>query len=334
MLEEKNREILLSYQYKRDKAKRDLEKRIEEVHFKIPKIKKIEEEISKQGLYLTKAILLSPSEKEKIVSKCKIDMENLRKEKEFLLKKYKVPENYLEIRYECPICKDTGFLGTGQKCNCYKQQIINEAYKMSNISRMIEKQNFHTLDMNLFSDEVEEGQSISTYKNMLSIISLCEKFIKEFDIDNRANLLFYGDTGLGKTFMCNCVAKELLDRGYVVIYQTAFKMFEVIEDYKFKNPDGSISKTNYENIFECDLLIIDDLGAEFTNSFTTTELFNIINTRFLGGKKTIISTNLTPAQLGDNYAQRIFSRIFDGFQMVKFIGKDLRWENKKDALSR
>ena len=142
--------------------------------------------------------------------------------------------------------------------------------------------------------------------------------------------MFYGDTGLGKTFMCNCIAKSLLDKGHLVIYQTAFKMFEIIEDYKFKNADSHISKENYENLFDCDLLIIDDLGTELTNSFTNSELFNILNTRLLSGKKTIISTNLSPMQLGSNYAQRIFSRLFDRFKMVKFIGKDLRWESKFD----
>ena len=129
--------------------------------------------------------------------------------------------------------------------------------------------------------------------------------------------------------MCNCIAKSLLDKGNLVIYQTAFKMFEIIEDYKFKNNENHISKDNYDNLFDCDLLIIDDLGTELTNSFTNSELFNILNTRLLTGKKTIISTNLSPMQLGSNYAQRIFSRIFDRFKMVKFIGNDLRWENKK-----
>ncbi|MDO7203627.1 DnaA/Hda family protein [Paraclostridium bifermentans] len=122
--------------------------------------------------------------------------------------------------------------------------------------------------------------------------------------------------------------KELLDKGYLVIYQTAFKMFEIIEEYKFKNSDDHITKDNYNNLFDCDLLIIDDLGTELTNSFTNSELFNILNTRLLSGKKTIISTNLSPMQLGDIYAQRIFSRIFDRFRMVKFTGNDLRWEQK------
>lgn len=329
MRESKIREILVSYQKKRDKAESELELRKNDVYSQIPEFKKLDDEISKIGLQLAKLVLQNPSNKENIILEAKKNMDTLKSRKEELLAKYKVPNGYLEIQHDCNVCKDKGFLDNGHKCNCLKQEIINEAYKMSNISRMLEKENFTTLDTSIFSSEKDPESNISPQQNMLQIVSICESFILNFDKDNGENLLFYGDTGLGKTFMCNCIAKSLLDKGNLVIYQTAFKMFEIIEDYKFKNADSHISKENYENLFDCDLLIIDDLGTELTNSFTNSELFNILNTRLLSGKKTIISTNLSPMQLGSNYAQRIFSRIFDRFKMVKFLGKDLRWESKK-----
>lgn len=329
MRESKIREILVSYQKKRDRAEYELEFRKNDVYSQIPEFKKIDDEISKVGLQLAKSVLKNPSNKEDIILESKDKMDNLKRRKEELLAKYKVPNGYLEIQHDCNMCNDKGFLDNGQKCNCLKQEIINEAYKMSNISRMLEKENFTTLDTSIFSSEKDPESNISPQQNMLQIVSICESFVLNFDKDNGENLLFYGDTGLGKTFMCNCIAKSLLDRGNLVIYQTAFKMFEIIEEYKFKNTDNHISKENYENLFDCDLLIIDDLGTELTNSFTNSELFNILNTRLLSGKKTIISTNLSPMQLGSNYAQRIFSRIFDRFKMVKFLGKDLRWESKK-----
>lgn len=152
--------------------------------------------------------------------------------------------------------------------------------------------------------------------------------IQNFTKENEENLLFYGDTGLGKTFMSNCIAKALLDKGFTVIYQTSFKMFEIIEEYKFHNINNSISKENYNNLFECDLLIIDDLGTELTNTFTVSELFMILNTRLLNKKKTIISTNFSLSKLAETYTERISSRIFDKFTLVKFVGKDLRWESK------
>lgn len=329
MKESTLKEILKSYEKKRDRAEIELENRVQDVYSQIPEIQNIDDEIGKIGLSLTKLVLLNPQNKDEIITESQNKMKELTSRKNDLLNKYNVPPGYLDAQYSCNICKDKGFLSNGSKCNCLKQEIINEAYKMSNLSRVLETQNFATINTSIFSDEKFEGSNISPRQNILQIVSICESFVLNFDKDNDENLLFYGDTGLGKTFMCNCIAKSLLDKGYVVIYQTAFKMFEIIEDYKFKNNDNRISKDNYENLFDCDLLIIDDLGTELTNSFTNTELFNILNTRLLSGKKTIISTNLSPMQLGADYTQRIFSRIFDRFKMVKFIGKDLRWENKK-----
>lgn len=328
------RDILVNYERKRDKADRSLEQRKNDVYNQIPKVKEIEDEISKVGLELMRLVLKNPSNKEELCLLSKEKISELKEQKDELLKKYNVPNGYLEIQYECNICKDRGFLSNSKKCNCLKQAIINEAYKMSNLSRMLDKQNQSTFDDSIFSDKLDPVENISPRQNIQLILSDCDKFIYDFDKDNSKNLLFYGDTGLGKTFMSSYIAKDLLDKGYVVIYQTAFKMFEIIEEYKFRNSDKHISKDDYENLFECDLLIIDDLGTELTNSFTLSELFIILNTRLLNGKKTIISTNLSPAQLGETYSQRIFSRIFDNFQMIKFIGSDLRWKNKLDKIQK
>ncbi|MDK2564518.1 ATP-binding protein [Romboutsia sedimentorum] len=319
------RDILRSYEKRRDLAKLQLEERQKDVYSQIPEIKDIDEEISKLGLSLIKLVLQNPKDKDYIVADAKDKIDKLKEKKDFLLNKFNVPSGYLEIMYNCKVCNDKGFLQSGQKCNCFKQEIVNEAYKMSNLSRMLNTQNFSNFDGSLFSAKKAEGFNVSPRQSISEIFNICDDFVKNFEIDNNENLLFYGDTGLGKTFMSNCIAKEILDKGHIVIYQTAFKMFEIIEDYKFKNADEHISKDNYNNIFECDLLIIDDLGTELANSFTNSELFNILNTRLLNGKKTIISTNLTPSQLGEDYTQRIFSRIFDRFRMVKFIGDDLRW---------
>ena len=329
MKESKIREILISYQKKRDKAESDLELRKNDVYSQIPEFKKLDDEISKVGLQLAKLVLQNPSNRENIILESKKKMDELKSQKKELLTKYKVPNGYLEIQHDCNICKDKGFLDNGHKCNCLKQEIINEAYKMSNISRMLEKENFTTLDTSIFSSEKDPESNISPQQNMLQIVSICESFILDFDKDNGENLLFYGDTGLGKTFMCNCIAKSLLDKGHLVIYQTAFKMFEIIEEYKFHNINNSISKENYNNLFECDLLIIDDLGTELTNTFTVSELFMILNTRLLNKKKTIISTNFSLSKLAETYTERISSRIFDKFTLVKFVGKDLRWESKQ-----
>lgn len=320
--------ILIDYERKRDNAEKDLKQRKEDVYKQIPEVREIEDKINKVGLEIMRLVLKNPSNKEELCSQSKDKISELQKQKQDLLNSYKVPKWYLDIQYECNTCKDRGFLKNGKKCNCLKQAIINETYKMSNLSRILEKQNQSTYDDSIFSDVVDSQTGVSPRQNMQYILLKCEDFIRNFEKDNDTNLLFYGDPGSGKTFMSSYIAKEILDKGYVVIYQTAFKMFEIIEQYKFTNSDKHLSGSDYENLFDCDLLIIDDLGTELTNSFTVSELFIILNTRLLSGKKTIISTNLKPKQLGENYTERIFSRIFDKFQMIKFIGEDLRWQNR------
>ncbi|KXZ40731.1 DNA replication protein DnaC [Alkalithermobacter thermoalcaliphilus JW-YL-7 = DSM 7308] len=320
--------ILLEYEKLRDKHKVELEKRKEEVYSKIPQIKEIDEKIFKIGLDLARSVLQSPEQRDVITKKCKEEMEKLRSEKINLMQMYGYSLDYLDIKYVCTSCKDTGFLQNGKKCSCLNQKLINLAYKMSNLSKVLEKENFNTFNDKLFSDKKSDSEQASPRENIWHIYSICESFILNFDKDNGENLLFYGTTGLGKTFMCNCIAKELLDRGKIVIYQTAFKILEIIEEYKFKKDTSSLTRENYKLLFDCDLLIIDDLGTEVTNSFTTSEIFNIVNTRLIQGKKTIISTNLSPMEIANTYTDRIFSRIFSNFRILKFYGQDLRWEKR------
>ena len=299
------REILFSYQQKRDKAEYEFEERKKKIYNRFPEIQKIDDDITNVGLRMMRIVISNSPDKEIQLNQYKDKLNALKLSKNNLLKMHNIPKNALEIQYECPLCEDTGFLKSGEKCNCFKQALINEYYKMSNISKNFKTQNFNTLDLSLFSDEIIPELNISSKQNILEISAICEMFVQNFTKENEENLLFYGDTGLGKTFMSNCIAKALLDKGFTVIYQTSFKMFEIIEEYKFHNINNSISKENYNNLFECDLLIIDDLGTELTNTFTVSELFMILNTRLLNKKKTIISTNFSLSKLAETYTERI-----------------------------
>lgn len=329
MKDNKVREILRKYEQKRYVNELDLENRKKNLYKKISELESIDDEMAKIGLKLAKAVLLDPASRENIVNDSKVKMNQLKEKRESLFKKYNIPDGYLNIKFQCPQCEDTGFLKNGEKCSCFKQEIINEAYKMSNLNTVLSKENFDNFNFDIFSDVRPEGSNISPRENMMDIFSICEKFTLNFD-NEESNLLFYGSTGLGKTYMSNCIAKSLLDKGYVVIYQTSFRILEIIEDYKFKrDPNNTLATENYKNLFECDLLIIDDLGTELNNSFTNGEIFNIVNTRLVSGKKIIISTNLSLPQIGKVYTQRTLSRILDKFRIVKFVGNDLRWERFK-----
>lgn len=326
MYDEFTKEILLEYEKTRDAEIKALEKRKREVYEKIPKVKQIDNTIGKTGILISKAILENPMDYEKALEKIHKEMEYLKQEKAILLTENNVPMNYLELNYKCSNCKDTGFLENGKKCNCFKQKLITRAYFMSNMEKGLQKENFQTFDINLFSDEPFENETLTPKQNMQNILAVCEGFVFNFDTKSNENLLFYGTTGLGKTFLCNCIAKALLDKGKIVVYQTSFRILEILENHKFKKQKNKTLETSYQLLFDSDLLIIDDLGTELTNAFTNTEIFNIINSRLIQNKKIIISTNLSPLEIANTYSDRVFSRIFGAFTSLNFYGKDLRWE--------
>ncbi|KAB3530202.1 DNA replication protein DnaC [Alkaliphilus pronyensis] len=325
MIEEVINSILREYDNKRALAKKRKSQRLQEVYKKIPRIKEIDDAIGKSGIAIAKSIINQNDSPEELVSILKNKLDELKQEKAFLLTENNIPLQYLEEDYSCDNCKDTGFLDNGEKCSCFKQQLINKAYSMSNLHDILQKENFHKFNINLFSDKTFEGQDLTPRENMMNILQVCEGFVINFNNRNEENLLFFGPTGLGKTFLANCIAKALLDRGKIVIYQTAFKIFEILEDIRFHNKQ---EKDKYNMLFSADLLIIDDLGTEVTNTFTNSELFNIINSRLHSGKKTIISTNLTPKDFGLRYDDRIASRLFSKYTVLKFYGRDLRWQTE------
>ena len=296
------------------------EKRVEEINKAIPEIREIDGLIRDIALRAAIEQIKNPNQDKSFEESEKIYKLKLKK-MDFLEKKG-YPRDYLEEIYTCKDCHDTGINEDNEKCHCLKRLIVSELYDMSSISYMLDKENFDKFDLNVFSEKVYEKFNMSPRENMRSILALSKNFIKTFDEKNDLNLLLWGPTGQGKTFLLNCIAAELINKDALVIYQTAYEILKTIEDRKFKNMDDD----KYNLYFESDLLIVDDLGIEFVNSFTTSEIFNIINTRLLRGKKTLISTNLSPKELSETYTDRVFSRVFQKFVPIRFFGPDLRWQ--------
>lgn len=321
------KETLRRYEKLRDNAKFDQLARQNEVYEKIPRVKEIDLEISKTGFLISKAVLNDPDSYQEKLLEIKEVMDKLKQEKAVLMTENNIPFDYLDIAYSCEKCKDKGFLNDGNKCSCLKQLLIRKAYNMSNLDNLLEKENFRNFNIEIFSTEPFEDEKLTPRENILEILQVCEGFCGNFNEKNEENLLLYGTTGLGKTFMSNCIAKSLLDQGKIVIYQTAFNILDIISKHKFNpNYNDKANDMEYNLLFEADLLIIDDLGTELTNSFTNTEIFNIVNSRLIKGQKTIISTNLSPMEIANVYTDRIFSRLFSQFTPLKFFGPDLRWE--------
>jgi DNA replication protein DnaC len=315
------KQVMREYEDTRKETNLTLKQRHEEVYKLIPTIKEIDLEIKMKGINLYK-LAVNKDVKEELIEMKKRN-ESLLQEKGRLIEQFGIEKDYLKIFYKCDLCKDTGYIFT-QKCNCLKQKLINKYYDISNLSDVIETENFDTFDFRYYSEEIEPKNGVSPYSNIQKIYRECMGFVNNFDKDF-VNIFLYGGTGLGKTFLCNCIAKDLLENNKSVIYVTAPRFFKKIEEERFgaKGTERD-NNTDMEIIFSCDILIIDDLGTEFSTIITNTELFNIINTRLLEKKPTVISSNLSLNELRNHYSDRILSRLVGNFKAMKIYGDDIR----------
>lgn len=319
--------LLQEYETKKRKAFNDLEARKQALYLSCPRLQEIEDELNHSSIQTVKSILYSNNnEKETYLENLNKKLEELRKERLQILSTLGKDESYLEPIYECNICKDTGYIVSNHAttmCNCLKQKIFDISYNQGNLNKL-DSENFSTFDFSKYSDEpdVEKYKiNVSPRQNIKNILTIVKQFVDNFDSPKQNNLLFTGNTGLGKTFLSNCIANEMLKRNKTVLYQTSPIMLDTIIDYRFNKNDGTI----YNNLLTVDLLIIDDLGTETINSMKFTELFNVINSRLLNLKtKTIISTNLSLKELFSYYDERIVSRFIGNYSICKFFGDDIR----------
>lgn len=320
--------LLIEYDNKRRKAEEIAEKEKSYIYEEFPELSQIDKNLSTLALRTMKE--LTKNNDKEILKNLNSNIEELKKQKNDILKSIGKRAEKIFPHYECKKCNDTGYFLNGnitEMCNCLKQRIYNIEYNKSNITNL-EKQNFEHFNLNFYSDkaEPEKYQSdISPRENIKLIKNICDNFINNFDDINEKNLLFTGKTGLGKTFLSSCIANELLKQGKTVLYQTASVMLDTIISYRFGK--ANVSKDIYDYLLNVDLLIIDDLGTEGPNNLKLVELFNILNSRLLNNKvtKTIISTNLSLQNIFNTYDERIVSRIIGNYNICYFFGDDIRF---------
>ncbi len=316
------REIEMDYEEIRQKNAIDLEKRKRVVFAKIPRLEEIDYEIKSLGLKLYK-IALSGENVTPQISNLRKEQKKLLEIKKSLLSENGYPEDELSERYTCKLCRDTGSVES-KPCQCFKKKLVEKAYEQSNLSALLSHQSFDTFDMSLYCEEIDSEYGVSPKAHMERIVQVCKDFVKNFDEKN-TNLLFWGEPGLGKTFLSTCIAKELILTNHSVIYETAYKTFSMLEELKFKKNDNEEKlRFKIDKLYSCDLLILDDLGSEFSTQYTTASLFDIINSRLISGKKTVINTNLSISELEKKYGERVVSRLYGHYQVLKFIGSDIR----------
>ena len=297
-----------------------LEERRQEIYARLPVVRQLEAEIAERSVACAKKLLEGDKS---VLDRLKEDLKDLREQKSLIIRAAGYPDDYLELHYRCPDCRDTGLID-GRKCHCFLQAQMKLLHAQSNLEDVLERENFNALSYEYYDDtEILSQLGITNAAYMRRVVAGCRGFVRGFDKKND-NLLFTGSTGVGKTFLTNCIARELMDDFHSVIYLTASDLFDVFSRNKFDYDNAEDMKDMYRFILDCDLLIIDDLGTELNNSFTSSQLFYCINERMNMSRSTIISTNLTLARLRDSYTDRVTSRIMSGYRIIPLYGGDIR----------
>lgn len=315
--------IMREYEQKQLRSRDTLARHYAEVYAKSPEFRSLDESISILSVQYGKRLLNGDDH---AVESLKNELAILRKQKAELLQSCGFLPDYLEPVYECPHCRDTGYIGN-QKCRCFKAAASHLLYEQSNLKETLKTENFDSFSLKYYSDNyIDPKSGRSSLAIMKDALAVCREFVRTFEQEHK-NIFLYGSVGVGKTFLSNCIAKELMDTGFSVVYYSSPALFNVLAQSTF-HKDDTDAQNIYHYTFDCDLLIIDDLGTEYTNSFIASQLFTCINERLLGKKSTVISTNLSLDSLADLYTERSFSRITSNYIMLKLIGDDIRIKKK------
>ena len=306
-----NRDALIKikaeYLEKYQKARRSADIRAEEVYAKIPRVREIDSLLSRTALEIMAVVSNGKESAEEALARVRQRNAVIMEDRGRLLLAAGYPEDYTDVHYDCEKCGDSGYVD-GKTCECMKRQLIMAGYETSGLGRLIATQSFDNFSLD---------------ENMNFYYSSLRNFANNFSEDTYKNFLLIGGTGLGKTHLSTSVAKTVIEKGFDVLYVSAIDMFADFEQKQFGNGED-----NTRRYFDCDLLIIDDLGTELTNQFTVSCLYNVINSRINTARSTFINTNLSKKEIETKYAERITSRWFGEYYPLVFTGTDVRKQKR------
>ncbi len=313
-------EVMKIYEARQRKNRVELEKRRQEIYEAVPRVADYDTAISEAAAGLARAALMGREQG----LKSRKRLQELREERKMLIAACGYSPEDLELSYDCELCKDTGY-ADGKKCKCFRRHEIELLYRESGLEQQLEKENFSTMTDRYYDPKYlinkESGLTLPAY--MSAVAERCRLFTREFR-QKGGNLLFTGPAGVGKTFFTHCIAKELIEQSVSVVYMTAVELTDTMAAARVSGGEDMEAGRRASLIRECELLIIDDLGTELNNSMTNVELFHCLDERLKRGQSTVISTNLSPNELRDTYADRIVSRINSAYQVIRFFGPDIR----------
>ncbi len=309
------------FEERRRRAEQDAEMRRLEVQEKHPEIRAIDEALASTGMRIFRTACAGGENVRERVGEIRRENEQLLEERRALLKTLGYAEDYTDIRYACRTCGDTGFVEC-RMCECMRRELVIEGFRSSGLGRLIDRQSFDNFSLDYYRASKED------YERMETNLEAAREFA-ESTPPRYANLLLFGGTGLGKTHLSTAIARRVIERGYEVRYETVQNIIDDFAHDQFRS-DGKSFEDRGRVYLEAELLIIDDLGTEMTNSFTVSALYRLINTRINNGLSTVINTNLEQKEIRTRYTDRVASRIFGEYRPIFFKGKDVRFQQLFD----
>ncbi len=304
---------------RRNKAQSIQTARHAEVTAKVPAIAEYETKLSQTGLAVVKALGMGKADAQSYIERLAQINGEIQSLIKSALKENGYAADYLETPYFCKKCEDTGYVG-GYSCECRTELLKTIAKEsLASVSQSADC-TFDNFILEYYPLPEDDATGVSAQKRMAEVAEYCKNYAEDFGPDSDS-LYMHGATGLGKTHLSLAIANVVAENGYRVVYDTAQNILSSLEREKFSFGN---SGEREKEILDCDLLIIDDLGSEFTTQFTVAAVYNIINTRLNRSKPVIISTNLTKNELEAKYTQRVMSRIIGGYVSLLFLGKDIR----------
>jgi len=289
-----------------------------------PRLEQLDRQLQGTMAQLMAAALRKGESTREAVAAIRQDNLAIQAEREELLKQLGLALDALEDAPMCPHCGDSGWKGV-QMCSCLKKIYTDE--QIAELSKLLDlgSQSFDSFRMDYYSNQIWPGEVNSPRQQMEMILSLCQTYASLFGRTPIKNLYFHGTPGLGKTFLSACIARAVSEQGHSVVYDTAGNIFAQFEDRKFqRGGDSQEARDETRRYLNCDLLILDDLGSELTTQFTQTALYQLINTRLVAGRRTVISSNLSLAEVAQRYSPQIASRISGVYHELRFFGQDIR----------
>lgn len=299
-------------------AEREADIRRRELHQKLPELAAIDKKLSGVGIDLMGVALELGGDKEAKFAALRKENEELNRRRDAILVAAGYPADYTDVKYECEKCSDSGYVGI-KMCDCMRNALIMAGYESSGISELLRRQTFESFSLDYYK------QSPEGYKMMERILNFAKSYAEGFESGKAENIAMFGGTGLGKTHISSAIAKKVIEKGNDVFYVTAVGMVSDFEAEQFGGQHIAKGELT-DRYFDCDLLIIDDLGAEMANQFTVSCLYNLLNVRINRHAATILSTNLTQQELFKKYNERITSRIIGEFRILPFTGTDIRMQ--------